>query len=147
MRIYYRGPDAMVTSEHFIYRTDTSSRTFLIRDLRTVTITESRTTGTYPVAFLLVSTAVVSAAAWPLWGSAPLHAVAAVGLTGFSVSAAVLLGRTRPRSWLLRATYRGQPTDLYESADPRVFNQVSRALRRAMEEADPLSAGNDLAAA
>jgi hypothetical protein len=37
--------------------------------------------------------------------------------------------------WALTAAYRGdEQVTLYTSADVRVFNQVSRALRRAMED-------------
>jgi hypothetical protein len=57
--------------------------------------------------------------------------------------------RTRMRSqrWELRATYRGTRVLLYASSDVRVFNQVTRALRRAVEDARPPSDDYDLAAA
>jgi hypothetical protein len=52
--------------------------------------------------------------------------------------------RTPPRRWELRATYRGHEVILYASCDTRVFNQVVRALRRAVEDARPI-AGYDMA--
>jgi hypothetical protein len=49
--------------------------------------------------------------------------------------------------WQVRATYRGAVTIVYESTDVRVFNQVTRALRRAIEDATPAPTGRDLAIA
>jgi len=43
----------------------------------------------------------------------------------------------RSRRWELRATYRGHDVVLYSTSDTRVFNQVARALRRAVEDARP----------
>ncbi|GGQ69745.1 DUF6232 family protein [Couchioplanes azureus] len=146
MRLYYRGPDAMVTSEHFVHRTPTTTRAFLIRDLREVGITSAEQPGT-PALALAGATAMVLAAALPLWRISPLYAIGFAGLAGFGLAAAALLRRGRPRTWLLQATYRGQSVELYQSADARVFNQVSRALRRAIEDARPPSSWDDFAAA
>jgi hypothetical protein len=55
--------------------------------------------------------------------------------------------RRRPQRWELRATYQGQDVELYSSLDERVFNQIARALRRAIEDARPPSEWDDLAAA
>ncbi|MEV6600314.1 DUF6232 family protein [Actinoplanes sp. NPDC051346] len=146
MRLYYRGPDAMVTSEHFVHRTPTSTRAFLIRDLRDVGITSAEEPGT-PIVTLAGGTAILLAAALPLWKISPLYAIGFLGLAGFGLAAAALVRRNRPRSWLLQATYRGQTVELYASTDARVFNQVSRALRRAIEDARPPSSWDDFAAA
>jgi hypothetical protein len=51
------------------------------------------------------------------------------------------------RRWELRATYRGRQVTLYSSFDSRVFNQVARALRRAVEDARPAIGRYDLAVA
>lgn len=51
----------------------------------------------------------------------------------------VVLWRLRPRTFVLYATYRGIGVALYSSTDERVFNQVSRALRRAIEDSRMLS--------
>jgi hypothetical protein len=89
MRTYYRGPDAVVTSDFFVWRT-TPAREFAIRDLSHVGIAHGP-------------------ARWWL----------------------------RRRCSELHARHRGLPTLLYLSHDPRVFNQVSRALRRAIEDSRP----------
>ncbi|WP_433789533.1 DUF6232 family protein [Actinoplanes sp. CA-252034] len=36
--------------------------------------------------------------------------------------------------WILQARYRGRSVTLYESREPRVFNMVTRALQRALDE-------------
>ncbi|MFC4066383.1 DUF6232 family protein [Actinoplanes subglobosus] len=36
--------------------------------------------------------------------------------------------------WVLQARYQGRVVSLYESREPRVFNMVTRALQRALEE-------------
>jgi hypothetical protein len=36
--------------------------------------------------------------------------------------------------WVLQARYQGRSVTLYESREPRVFNMVTRALQRALEE-------------
>ncbi|MFI7602754.1 DUF6232 family protein [Actinoplanes sp. NPDC049681] len=146
MRIYYRGPDATVTSEHFVHRTPTTTKAFLVRDLRNVGIASVDGAG-LPTALPLGGGAVALVAAWPLWKLSPLLAIGVVGLAGFGMAAAALLRRSRPRTWLLQAIYRGQTVDLYGSADARIFNQVSRALRRAIEDARPPSSWDDSAAA
>jgi hypothetical protein len=43
----------------------------------------------------------------------------------------------------LQARYLGAEVVLYASTDARVFNQVARALRRAMEDRDPDHTGWD----
>lgn len=146
MRIYYRGPDATVTSEHFIHRTPTASKTFLVRDLRNVGITSVDDAG-LPIALPLGAVAAALVAAWPLWKVSPLYAIGVLGLAGFGMAAAALVRRGRPKTWLLQAMYRGQSVDLYGSVDARVFNQVSRALRRAIEDARPPSSWDGAAAA
>ncbi|MEU8665261.1 DUF6232 family protein [Actinoplanes philippinensis] len=41
----------------------------------------------------------------------------------------------RPKQvWVLQARYQGRQVALYESREPRVFNMVTRALQRALEE-------------
>ena len=52
----------------------------------------------------------------------------------------------RAQVWELHATYRNAAVVLYASNDARVFNQVGRALRRAMEDADPHARWNGEAA-
>jgi hypothetical protein len=49
--------------------------------------------------------------------------------------------------WQVRASYLGSHVTVYTSVDQRVFNQVTRALRRAVEDARPTRADHGLAAA
>ena len=142
-RTYYRGPDAVVTSELFVWRT-APARVFAIRDLRNVGIVRCDADGGHPHTTHAAGGSVVLAVAWPVLNTPVLVAVIlAVVLPG----AAVAYWRLRPRLWELHATYRGTGVILYASADARVFNQVSRALRRAMEDADMEAAWDGEAAA
>jgi hypothetical protein len=95
MRTYYRGREAVVTSEFFVRRRPCHQR-FAIRGLRHVRI------------------------------AVPGRIVEALFRPQFST-----------REWALWADYQGRAVTLYNSADERVFNQVARALRRALEESEP----------
>jgi hypothetical protein len=143
-RTYYRGPDAVVTSELFVWRT-TPARMFAIRDLRNVGIVRCDAGGGRPHTTHAAGASVALAVAlWPMPNTPVLVAVVlAVVLPGVAVA----YWRLRPRLWELHATYRGTPVILYASPDARVFNQVSRALRRAMEDADMEAAWDGEAAA
>jgi hypothetical protein len=133
MRIYYRAPDVVVTSELFVRHGPAPGR-FVIRDLHDVGIAPGGPEGVRPgvaisfaAAAVLVAAAVVSAAGGVL---------IAIGIALVAVAAGMafaVVAQHRPRYWELRATYRGQEVTLYASSDERVFNQVGRALRRAIE--------------
>nr|AEE65506.1 hypothetical protein [uncultured bacterium BAC AB649/1850] len=145
-RTYYRGPDAVVTSEVFVWRT-APPRTFVIRDLRRVGIVRGvsgegrpRTTGA------AAGSAVLAVALWPTVDTPALAGAVFLAVAVPAVAAVAYRGR-RPRRWELHATYRGFEVQLYASTDSRVFNQVARALRRAMEDADPHSAADRRVAA
>lgn len=147
MRTYYRGPEAVVTSEAFVGRT-APARPFAIRDLRNVCITRSDANGFRPTAVHAVGgLLIIAVAAWPLWLASPLLALTLVVLGMPGLVAVAVFWRHRPQRWELRATYQGQVVQLYSSLDERVFNQVTRALRRAIEDARPPSEWDDLAAA
>jgi uncharacterized protein DUF6232 len=139
MRIYYLGPDAVVTSELFIRRRSPAGK-FAIRDLRHVSIAFGETEGVRPGAVAALATAVALIAAAALsrpsgigYALALLVAALAAGLVGG------LLWQRRPRCWELQAHYQGLVVALYASSDARVFNQVTRALRRAIEDVPPPS--------
>jgi hypothetical protein len=144
MRTYYRGPDALVTSTVFAGRA--TATPYAIRELRQVRITrtEHRQASAVPVAAGLLA---IAAAAWPLGKASPLYALALVALAVPALVAGVVLWRLRPQRWELRATCRGVDVTLYSSTDERVFNQVTRALRRAIEDVHPPVAWTDLAVA
>ncbi|GAB1644711.1 DUF6232 family protein [Krasilnikovia sp. MM14-A1259] len=142
-RTYYRGPDAVVTDEHFVWRT-ASPRVFEIRELQQVRMVRSRPT---PRAFAVPvagGAVLLAAAGWTALASSFPYAL---GLLTVVVPGALLVTftRTRPRTWQLEATYRGRDIVLYAQSDLRVFNQVSRGLRRAMEAARPPTTGYGLA--
>jgi hypothetical protein len=134
MRIYYRGPDAIVTDEHFVWRT-TSPRAVPIRDLRSIGLGRGEIKNgrsTLPVA-IGAATLALATAAWLTFDTGLSY-----GLIAGAISGAVLTlttwHRRNLRSWQLRAIFRGTQITLYSCTDERVFNQVTRALRRTMEE-------------
>jgi len=148
MRIYYRGPDAVVTSELFVVRRGSPPGRFVIRDLRDVGIAPGPPDGVRlsvvvppAAAATLVAAAAVSAA-----GGVVVGVVIAVSAAGAGLACAVVR-QHRPRRWELRATYRDREVILYTSTDARVFHQVSRALRRALENERPPYADREAAAA
>lgn len=139
MRTYYRGPDAVVTSDIFVGNGAPRTQ-FAIRELRSVCITHAEAEHLrMSAARLTGGLLIIAVAALPLWIASPPLALAliALGIPVTVVGAA--FWRLRPQRWELRATYRGADVELYTSADERVFNQVSRALRRAIEDVHPPS--------
>jgi hypothetical protein len=144
MRIYYQGPDAVVTSELFIRR-GPSPDTFAICDLRNVYIAPDQHEG---AGALVVSTAATLAAVAVAYGfGGPWSALAATAAATVGLGFGVVRWRHRPRRHELRAVYRGSVVALYASSDARVFNQISRALLRALENMPPPSTWDDIAAA
>jgi len=133
MRIYYRAPDVVVTSELFVVRRGSLPGRFAIHDLRDVCIAPGQPEGVRlsvvvpPAAAALVAAAAVSAAGGVLVGVAIAISAAGAGM------ACAVVQQHRPREWELHATYRDRQVRLYASTDARVFHQVSRALQRAME--------------
>ncbi|MEU7904074.1 DUF6232 family protein [Actinoplanes sp. NPDC049118] len=147
MRTYYRGPDAVVTSDIFVGNGAPRTK-FAVRELRNVCITHTDADDFRPSAARVTGgLLIIAVAAWPLWMASPLLALALVALGMPATAAGAVFWRLRPQRWELRATYRGTDVWLYASADERVFNQVSRALRRAIEDARPPSVWDDFAAA
>jgi len=139
MRTYYRGPDAVVTSEIFVGNGAPRTQ-FAIRELRNVCIARTEAEDFRPSAVRITGGLVIIAmAAWPLWMASPSLALALIALGVPATVVAAAFWRLRPQRWELRATYRGADVELYTSADERVFNQVSRALRRAIENVHPPS--------
>jgi len=134
MRTYYRGPDALVTDEHFVWRTS-SSQIYTVDGLRNVGLVQGRVDAPAPAAALVTAAGLFTAAAvsWTAFGSAAGYAMAALAV--FATAAMVAARHQRAtRVWQLHATYRGLGVTLYSSSDERVFNQVARALRRSIED-------------
>lgn len=142
-RTYYLGSDAEVTEALFTWHTSSASVSFAVAELRHVGLvqTPARTRPYAPhlAAGVLLSTA----AGWTLLANPTLYVIALLAVTG-----PILAYFWRePRRWELHAQYHGTAVVLYSSADVRVFNQVGRALRRAMEDGRRTPWGYGLAAA
>lgn len=131
MRTYYRGPDALVTEEHFIWRTGTS-RIFPVRELHNVGLVRDDAVDRRGDVALVATAGMIgfTVTTWMLAGR-----VIGLALGFVSLIAATVAVTTRQRRtvWQVRATYRGIDVVVYSSSDARVFNQVTRALRRALE--------------
>jgi hypothetical protein len=143
-RTYYRGPGAVVTERHFVWLTS-PTREFAVRDLRNIGFARAQTDGVRRYAALGVAGVLVLAAtAWLVLGRQPMYAA---GLLTIAVPVCFAASfRLAPsRHWVLSATYRGRSVILYTSSDTRVFNQVLRALRRAVEDARAADKEADLA--
>ncbi|MEV4703645.1 DUF6232 family protein [Actinoplanes sp. NPDC049316] len=146
MRVYYRGPDALLTDEHFVWRTATANRIFAVADLRDVGLVRGEVANSQLAGMLVTAAGLVTltAASWGLAGAAVGFTAAAVALVvGMVVT--VSLRQRAARRWRLTATYRGLAVTLYASADLRVFNQVTRALRRAIEDSGAVRSAGPLA--
>ena len=132
MRTYYDGPDALVTDHHFIWRTD-PLRAFVIGDLRDVRLVQ-RDVGSPRMIIALAAMAAAALIVAPGW--LLIHTVGGrlvlVGAAAAAVSLATL-GRRSVHQWELRAAYQSREVVLYTTLEIRTFNQVTRALRRAVE--------------
>ncbi|MEV0896602.1 DUF6232 family protein [Actinoplanes sp. NPDC049802] len=142
-RIYYRGPDALVSDDQFVWHPQSAPQVFAVSDLRNVGLVQAPSR-IRPYAPALA--AGVLAAAVAGWVLLPDPAIYVLVLLGLAVPGVAMLWR-EPGRWELHAQYRGTAVVLYSSADARVFNQVSRALRRAMEDTRRTPWGYGLAAA
>jgi hypothetical protein len=144
MRTYYRGPDALVTDEHLIWRVAAGrTRSFVIRDLHHVGLARADADRRPDVAVVAAAALVAFAGtAWLTTG--PVIGMAAGFVALIAAAVAVSTRQHRAvQTWQVHAAYRGVDTVVYESADVRVFNQVTRALRRSIEDdrAEPSTYG------
>ncbi|GIF17603.1 hypothetical protein BJ973_009432 [Actinoplanes tereljensis] len=128
--VYYRGRRIRVTSHH-IDAVDEGF--FLVRDLSQLTRVLSYQYPARKVA--LISGGIellLGLALSAFFGVAVLLGVAVIDAGG--LAAAILLDSRRNPRWMeLRATHRGQQTVLFRSRDQREFEQVRRAVIRAIE--------------
>ena len=145
-RTYYRGTDAVVTERLFVARTGPTTG-YVIRDLRNVGLVRDDADRIRPyTTHVVVLTMILAAATW-IVGPTPAAYFLGFLTVALPTTFAVAAWRSRPRRWELRASYRGHEVILYASTDVTKFNQVTRALRRAVEDARPPSGDFDLAAA
>jgi hypothetical protein len=142
-RTYYDGPDAKVTDDQFIWRTGTTSLVFNVHHLRNVGLVQAPARVRPFAPALAGGTVFAAVAGWTLLAHPALYVIGFLTLA----TPAVAASWREPRHWELHAQYRERAVVLYSSADSRVFNQVSRALRRAMEDTRRTSWGYGLAAA
>jgi hypothetical protein len=132
MRTYYRDRDAVVTSELFVRRA-TSAKTYAIREMHDVCIARRPGNGRSKAVATIAATGLIGLAATVAWASGAWPVLVVLGVATPAVVGGTLLGHREAERWDLLATYRGQRITVYSSADVRVFNQVTRALRRAIE--------------
>jgi Family of unknown function (DUF6232) len=134
MRTYYRGPDAFVTADRFVWRLDTP-RIFALRELRDIRRVEHVPQGR-PAHVVLVAAAGAMAFAAVSWVA--VGAVIGITAATLTVTGAMVAVSTRrfrdARSYRVVATVRGVRTVIFEAREERVFNQVTRALNRAVED-------------
>ena len=130
MRTYYRGPDAVITDTHFVWQSP-SVKIFAIDDLDDVRLERTVAGGPSGVEFSLgLGLLILAVAAGLKFGAA-----AAMPLVLAIVAVALFALRRRGggHAWEIRARYRAEDVTVYTSPDPRIFNQVTRALRRTIE--------------
>ncbi|MDI6100560.1 DUF6232 family protein [Actinoplanes sp. NEAU-A12] len=142
-RIYYRGPDALVSDDRFVWHATHTSLAFAITELRNVGLVQAPARVRPHAPAFAVAALALAAAGWILLPDPAIYVLAFLGLAASGLA----LAWREPGRWELHAQYRGTAVVLYSSADDRVFNQVSRALRRAMEDRRRTSRGFGLAAA
>jgi hypothetical protein len=132
MRVYYRGPDALITESQFIWLAE-SPRAFAVNELRGAHITRRQVKGAWApaTAAAAAATALVLAP-----GYAMVHSLTGrlslVGAAALIVILALIRSRTGSH-WELIASYRDRRVTIYQAFDATTFNQVSRALGRALE--------------
>ncbi|GAA3346152.1 hypothetical protein GCM10020358_56050 [Amorphoplanes nipponensis] len=134
MHTYYRGPDALVTDEHFVRR-GPAGRIVTIAELGEVRPARGRPLPLRPAAWLIIALlpAVVTAGTWAVFGVAAGYSTGALAVMVTALALAVARERAA-RGWELQATYRGEEIRLYESTDAMAFYRVMLALQEAVED-------------
>jgi hypothetical protein len=129
MTILYRGPHGLVTSD-IIATVHMGWSRLLVRDLKAIHIVRTRPDGSrrlLGLSALLVVLLTVPLAGWPA------VVLAVVVLIATLVDLAVTRRRERRIPWTLVADHSGVRTILFTSTDHREFDQLCRALQRAVE--------------
>lgn len=137
--IFYRGPSALITNEVFVSRSPEYQQ-FAIRELSEFHIRRRSAVevigASHSVRVFsagLAGTAAVVALASKTLTDWPTILAVAVGVGVLACIAAVLAREFRGRHKQLWAIYRGEFVCIFSTADPRVFEQVTRSLSRAFE--------------
>ncbi|AGL14003.1 DUF6232 family protein [Actinoplanes sp. N902-109] len=146
MRTYYRSREALVTDEYFVWRT--TGQIFPVAALHDVRLVRGEPSRVGLVALAATTAGLVTLAgtSWALVDPSVGYTLAAA-VTIVAALAARRPSRATSRERRVEALYLGTRVTLYASADERVFNQVTRALRRSIESSGPDRDGYGLAAA
>lgn len=143
MRTYYRGPDAFVTADRFVWLMETP-RIVPVRELRAIQRIEhaARTRSTDSLMILAGGLAAFAAAGWVTAGAVAGSALAILAASAM-LAAVCMRQSSGARTYRIVATVGGSRTTIFESRDLRVFNQVTRALKRSLENhrGDPADYG------
>jgi Family of unknown function (DUF6232) len=144
MILYYEGPRARITDEHFVTASP-YGRMFAISELRYIHVAQDSGAVEFatPPPVRWGSSALAGAAAvLTLVGGPVLHAptlaVAALILTGATSVLSAACWRPQRRPYELWARYHGGFVCLYADADRRAFAQVVRATKRLLEHRETL---------
>jgi Family of unknown function (DUF6232) len=130
---YYRGPRIVVTSRYV----ENAEGRYLVRDLRHINRVHVFTHPARTVA--LIGGAIELALAAPLavaYGSAALLCAGFISASGLA-TAILVDGRRNPRWMALRAVSGGREITLFSSRNQQEFEQVRRAVIRAVEANRP----------
>jgi Family of unknown function (DUF6232) len=127
--VHYRGPRIVVTS-HYI---ENAHGRYAVRDLRLIERVQVSAHPARTVA--MISGGIELALAAPLaaaYGSAVLLGIGFI--SAFGLAAAILVdGRRNPQWMALRGIHRGQAITLFSTRNTQEFEQVRRAMIRAVE--------------
>lgn len=131
MTVLYRGPRGLVTQD-LIATIHIGWRRLRVADLHQIHIVRVRPAAAVQrhlagISALVIAVSTIPLAGWP--------SVVAAGALGAAAGADLAVSRWRERRarWHLTATYGGHRILLFSSANQREFDQVCRALRRAVE--------------
>ena len=143
MRTYYDTPDARVTDEMFAWHNGSATLYFAVPHLRHVGRVQAPAGVRPSVPYLTIGALALATTGWTMFDPPALFAGGVL-----TVAAPVIAALWRaPRRWELHARYHGADVLLFSSPDERKFNQVSRALRRAIEDTRAAPRGYGLATA
>jgi hypothetical protein len=133
MRVFYRGPRALITAEVITVRSS-ASRSFVLADLSDLCLVSQRGAGGPGGSRTMgVSALVGGIAVGPVMGRASVLLTVVV-VAALFVCAFVCLRVGPPAHRELVATYRGRRVVVFASDDQREFGQVCRGIQRAMEQ-------------
>jgi hypothetical protein len=129
MTILYRGPHGLVTHD-VIATVHMGWRRVRVKDLEAIHIVRTRPDGSHRI--LGLSALLIVLLTIPIVGR-PSVVLSVVVLIAAAVNLAVARRRDRTIPWNLIADHSGVRTVLFTSTDQREFDQLCRALQRAVE--------------